>query len=92
VYREKKLPTDISFYRTVVHDDSRVRCKTCDKNFPISHEEENDITRHADAGPILKTNVIRKNTNKLMAYFAMTKLHPNTDKVTAAECIKVQVQ
>jgi hypothetical protein len=55
------------------------------KIFSIYHGGENDVTRHA-AGPIHKTNVIRKNTNKLMTDFVMTKLDPNTDKVTAAEC------
>jgi hypothetical protein len=72
----------------VVDDDSRVRCKIWGKNFSISHGAENDITRHA-AGPIHKTNVMRKNTNELMTDFMMTKLYPNTDKVTAAECTKV---
>jgi hypothetical protein len=72
----------------MVDDDSRVRCKICNKNFSISHGGENDITRHA-AGLIHKTNVIRKNTNKFMTDFVMRKLDPNTDKVTAAECTKV---
>jgi hypothetical protein len=65
-----------------------VHCKICDKNFLISHGGENDITRHA-AGPIHKTNVIQKSTNKLMSDFMMTSLDPNTDKVAAAECTKV---
>jgi hypothetical protein len=71
-----------------VDDDSRVRCKICDKRFSISHGGENDIKRHA-AGPIYKTNILWKNANKLMTDFVMTKLDPNTDKVTAAECTKI---
>jgi hypothetical protein len=59
-----------------------------DKRLSISHGGENDITRYA-AGSIHKTNVTRKNTNKLMTDFVMTKLDPNKDKVTAAECTEV---
>jgi hypothetical protein len=64
------------FIELVVDDDSRVCCKICDKKFLIFHGEEN-ITRHA-AGPVHKTNVIRKNTSKVMTDFVMTKLDPNT--------------
>jgi hypothetical protein len=85
---KKDWPQECNFIELVVDDDSRVRYQICDKNFLISHGGENDIKRHA-AGPIHKKNVIRKNTNKLMTDFMMTKLDPNTDKVTAAECTKV---
>jgi hypothetical protein len=74
VYRDKRLATAI-FIELVVGDDSRVRCKICDK-FSISHGGEN-VARHAN-GPIHKTNVMRKNTGKLMTDFVMTKLDPNT--------------
>jgi hypothetical protein len=84
----KDWPQKYHFIELVVNDDSRVHCKICDKNFSISHGGENDITRNA-AGPIYKTNVIRKNTNKLMTDIVMTKLDTNTDNVTAAECTKV---
>jgi hypothetical protein len=46
-----------NFVELVVDGDSRVRCKICDKNFPVSHGGENDITRHA-AGPIKKKRML----------------------------------
>jgi hypothetical protein len=73
----KDWPQKYHFVELVVDDDSRVRCKICDKNFSIFHGGENDITRHA-VGLIHKTNVIRKNTNKLMTDSVTTKLDPNT--------------
>jgi hypothetical protein len=84
----KDWPQKYHFIELVVDDDSRVRCKIYDNRFSIFHGGENDITRHA-AGPIYKTNVFWKNTNKLMTDFVMTKLDPNTDKVTAEECNKI---
>jgi hypothetical protein len=47
------------FIQLVVDDDSRVHCRIYNKNFSVSHGGENDITRHA-AGPVHKTNVVRK--------------------------------
>jgi hypothetical protein len=58
----KDWPQKYHFKELVVDDDSRVRCKMCDQKFSISYGGENDITRHA-AGPIHKTNIIRRNTN-----------------------------
>jgi hypothetical protein len=71
-----------------VDDDSQVRCKICDK-FSISHGGQNDIMRHA-ADPIHKTNVIRKNTNKLMTDFVMhSSVFQNlkvNDRIIVAAC------
>jgi hypothetical protein len=69
----KDWPQKNHFIQLVVDDDSQVCCKICDRRFSISHGGENDITMHA-AGPIHKTNVVRKNTNKLTTAFVMTKL------------------
>jgi hypothetical protein len=57
-------PQKYYFIEFVAGDDFRARCKIYDKMFLIFQGGQ-DITRHA-ADPIHKTNVIRKNTNKLM--------------------------